>query len=75
MLTSEQMVTLTPDVRAYLEAEAARRGVDVATVYEEEVAAQAELAKITPTNAKLKELATKNPPSPEWFAREEDDLF
>jgi uncharacterized Zn finger protein (UPF0148 family) len=29
----------------------------------------------TPPNKKLKELATKNPPPPEWFEGEEEKLW
>lgn len=67
MLTTNQMVKLSADMRAYLEYEAARRGVDIATVYEEEAAAKVELAKITPRNADLLLLADRFPAPQEWY--------
>jgi hypothetical protein len=67
MLTSNQMVALTADMRAYLEDEASRRGVDVATVYAEEVEARAELARLTPRNADLLLMADRFPAPQAWY--------
>lgn len=67
MLTSSQMVRLSAEMRAYLEEEARRRGVDISTVYEEEVAARAELAKITPQNADLLAMADRFPAPQAWY--------
>lgn len=67
MLTGNQMVKLSADMRAYLEDEANRRGIDIATVYEEEVAARAELAKITPPNADLLLMAKRFPAPQAWY--------
>ena len=67
MLMSNQLVPLSADMRAYLEDEASRRGVDVATVYAEEVAAQEELARITPRNADLLSMADRFPAPQAWY--------
>ena len=67
MLTSHQMVTLSADMRAYLEYEAERRRVDIAVVYEEEVGAKAELVKITPRNADLLAMADRFPAPQAWY--------
>jgi hypothetical protein len=67
MLTSNQIVTLSAGMRAYLEDEANRRGVDIATIYEEEAAAQKALARITPRNADLLLMADRFPAPQAWY--------
>ncbi len=67
MLTSDQMVRLTSEMREYLESEATRRGLDIATVYAEEAAAKAELSRTTPRNADLLLLADRFPAPQEWY--------
>ncbi len=61
-----RMVPVTPEMRTYLESEAARRGTDVETIYLEEMAAKAELAKITPRNADLLRIADRFPAPQTW---------
>ncbi len=55
----------------------ANRRVSVAQDDEDirEAAARATVERMTPTNARLKELAAQSPPPPEWFEGEEEDLF
>jgi len=67
MLTSNQMVKISPEMRAYLEDEASRRGIDIATVYEEEATAREELARITPRNADLLLMADRFPAPQAWY--------
>lgn len=67
MLTRDQMITLDADLRAYIEEEASRRGVDIMTVYEEEMAARARLAQRTPRNADLLLLADRFPAPQAWY--------
>ncbi len=67
MLTCDQMVKLSADMRAYLEYESERRRVDIATVYQEEMAAKVELAKITPRNADLLRIADRFPAPQTWY--------
>jgi hypothetical protein len=67
MLTANQLAKLTREMREYLEDEAKRRGVDIVTVYEEEVAATGELATMTPPNADLLLMADRIPAPQEWY--------
>jgi len=67
MLTSSQMVRLSAEMLAYLEEEARRRGVDISTGYKEEIAARAELEKITPRNSDLLAMADRLPAPQAWY--------
>ena len=67
MLVGDQPILLDAEMRAYLVEEAQRRGVDILTVYEEEMAAKAELARVTPRNADLLLLADRFPAPQEWY--------
>jgi hypothetical protein len=65
--TSSRIAALDADVRAYLESEAKRRNVSVEEVYRDEVAAQHELARITPRNADLLRIADRLPAPQTWY--------
>ena len=67
MLMSNQWVKLTRDMRDFLETEAHRRGVDISAIYDEEVAAREELARITPSNADLFSMADRSPAPQAWY--------
>jgi hypothetical protein len=56
-----------PDFLRHLEYEANRRGVSVQEVYDEEMAARAELARITSSYGELASLARRSPPPQEWY--------
>jgi hypothetical protein len=55
------------DMAAYLKEEAERRGSDIATVYQEEIAAKEELVRITPRNADLLRIAESSLIPQEWY--------
>ena len=67
MIGCSEFGQLTDDMRMYLESEAARRKTDIGTVYDEEMAAKAELAQITPKNEDLLKLADRFPAPQEWY--------
>jgi hypothetical protein len=67
MLTNTSLVMLSDDMVAYLQSEAQRRGIAIEQVYREEVEAKAELARITPKNADLLNLAERFPAPQEWY--------
>jgi hypothetical protein len=67
MLTYDQLVALSPDMASYLQGEAQRRGVGIEEVYREEMAAKAELTKITPRNADLLRIAERCPAPQTWY--------
>jgi hypothetical protein len=62
-----QMVGLAPEMLEYLAHEAEQRGISIQEAYEEEIAAQAELDRITPSNAELLALAERFPPPQAWY--------
>ena len=72
MLTSNQMVTLSADMRAYLEYEAARRGVDIATVYEEESAAEKRARASALSREELEVLARESKPA-SWLLQGDEE--
>ena len=60
-------VVVSSDFVAYLRDEAERRECDIAVVYQEEMIARNELARITPQNADLLRLAEQFPAPQEWY--------
>lgn len=65
--TYDRSVALSPDMASYLQDEAQRRGVGIEEVYREEMAAKAELTKITPRNADLLRIAERCPAPQTWY--------
>lgn len=64
---SSRIAALDADMRAYLESEAKRRNVSIEEAYRDEVAAQKELARITPRNADLLRVADRLPAPQTWY--------
>jgi len=75
MLTDNQMVKLSPDMRAYLRYESDRRGVDIATVYEEEMVSRRQFNKNPLTLDELKRLAATSNPDPRLLESDEECPF
>ena len=75
MLTSDKMVTLSADMRAYLEYEAKRRGIDIAVVYEEEIANRKLFNQEPFSINELKALATGSRPDPRLLEGDEECPF
>lgn len=61
-----QPATLGADVLAHLASEAERRGISVEEAYRDEMAAKKELAKLTPRNADLLQIAERFPAPQSW---------
>ena len=62
-----EAMALSPDMTSHLQEEAQRRGVGIEEVYREEMAAKAELTKITPQNADLLRIAERCPAPQTWY--------
>jgi hypothetical protein len=75
MLTSDKMVALSADMRAYLEYEANRRGIDIELVYNEEKNAQKALDARPFTTEELRTLAAASTPDPRVLEGDEDYPF
>lgn len=75
MLTSNRMVQLSADMRAYLKDEADRRGVDVATVYEEEMTSRRQFSQDPFTLDELRLLAATSRPNPRLLESDEKCPF
>jgi len=67
MTSPGRVVELSAEMAAYLRDEAERRGSDIATVYQEEMAAKDELVRITPRNADLLRIAERFPAPQAWY--------
>ena len=67
MLSPTRFDFLESDFLEYLEHEAQRRGISIQDVHKEEMAAQAELSKITPRNDELLLMAERFPAPQEWY--------
>jgi hypothetical protein len=67
MATIGRVVQLSAEMAAYLRDEVERRGSDIATVYQEEMAAKEELTRITPRNAYLLRIAERFPAPQAWY--------
>jgi len=66
MLSEHDFVLLDPDLAGYLREEAQRRGVTIEEVYQEEMTAKKELARITPSHAELLRFADRFPAPQIW---------
>jgi hypothetical protein len=75
MLIGNQMVTLTSEMRAYLEYEAARRGIDISSVYEEEMESQKRVNQHPLTPEELRLLVEKSNPDPRLLEGDEECPF
>jgi len=59
--------SIDSEMLEYLFSESRRRNVSIQEVYQEELSAKAELAKITPSNADLLRLAEFFPAPQAWY--------
>jgi hypothetical protein len=64
---TSEMPTLTPEMVEYLNDRAKELGISFADAYNEEMAARAELAQITPSYNELVLLAKRFPAPQEWY--------
>ena len=62
---------LSEDMQEYLEIESHRRNTTIRKIYEEEIAAKEELARITPSNAELAQIADSFPAPQSWYDEEQ----
>jgi len=67
LIRGDRFSIVDSDMLDYLKHEAQRRSISVEQVYEEEMAAKSELAKITPCNADLLSIADRFPAPQEWY--------
>jgi isocitrate lyase len=67
--------TVAPDVLAYLEDEATRRGIGVREVYEEEVAAQKAIEALGITEKFLADAAARSVPPQVYLSGEQERPF
>jgi len=75
LFVNGEFVQISHDMHEYLKLEAERLKITEAEAYERELEAQAELVRKMPSNARLIEIAKKNPPPQAWFDADEEDLF
>jgi len=72
MLIEGRLIQLSAEMREYLEYEATRRGTDVWTIYQEELAAERRVQqKVQSIESKLSSLATTRQPDPRLFETHE----
>lgn len=64
LIIGDQPIELSPDMSAYLEYEAKRRGISVEDVYKEEVHFRALAERNAPTREELRALARTSKPDP-----------
>jgi hypothetical protein len=67
MVYDNQLKLLDDDMLEHLQYEAQRRGMTVEEIYQEEIAARAELDRITPRNADLLAMADRSPAPQAWY--------
>lgn len=67
MVHNDRLSLLDDDMLEHLQYEAQRRGVTVEEIYQEEIAARAELDRITPRNADLLAMADRSPAPQAWY--------
>jgi hypothetical protein len=69
MVSDNQLTILgiDADTFTYLEHEAKRRNISIEDAYRNEMAAKAELTKITPQNADLLRIADRFPAPQTWY--------
>lgn len=67
LIQGDRSVILDGDMVDYLTYEAHRRNITIEEAYEEEMAAKAELTKITPQNADLLRMADRFPAPQTWY--------
>ena len=63
----DRLAALGPDMTSYLQGEAQRCSVGIEDVSREEMAAKAELTRITPGNADLLRIAERCPAPQAWY--------
>jgi hypothetical protein len=72
MLIDGCVIRLSAEMREYLEYEATRTGLDVATIYREERAAQKRAKSKLPTREELRAFAKTSDPDPRYFGSDDN---